>query len=166
MNYIVAFTGHRPASLNGYEAKDNKELLWALHERIEKLILENKANVFISGMALGIDTWAALSVLKLKEKYPYIKLICAIPCKDHSSKWVASSKKLWKEITSKADKVVYVSEEPFTKWCMQARNVWMCDNCNMVLSVWDGTEGGTANCVAYATKIGKFTINIDPTKYK
>ena len=31
-------------------------------------------------------------------------------------------------------------------------NEWMIDNSAVVISVWDGTSGGTANCVKYAKK--------------
>jgi uncharacterized phage-like protein YoqJ len=36
---------------------------------------------------------------------------------------------------------------------MQVRNEWMVDHCNDLLAVWDGSDGGTGNCVRYAQRI-------------
>jgi uncharacterized phage-like protein YoqJ len=33
---------------------------------------------------------------------------------------------------------------------LQKRNEWMVDHCDLLIAVWDGSEGGTANCVRYA----------------
>jgi uncharacterized phage-like protein YoqJ len=45
---------------------------------------------------------------------------------------------------------------------MQDRNIWMVDHCDALIAVWDGTSGGTANCVRYAQKVGKPIVFIDP----
>ena len=52
---------------------------------------------FISGMALGFDMICAEIVLELKMKYPYIKLICAIPCKNQDKLWNDDCKKRYKK---------------------------------------------------------------------
>ena len=36
----------------------------------------------------------------------------------------------------------------------------MVDNCTHVLAMWDGSEGGTANCVKYAQAVNKPIINL------
>lgn len=160
----LAFTGHRPHRLNGYNAKDNYDLLIVLSELIEKHIVVNKVDTFISGMALGIDMWSARIVLKMKEKYPHIKLVCAIPCKDQFKIWKDEQVVWeWHQIVERADEVVYVSDEEYTPWCLQKRNEWMVDHAKFIISVWDGTKGGTFNCIRYAKKkIGKYIVNIDP----
>ena len=83
MNKTCCFTGHRPKSLPfGYDegAEGCKRLKALLTESIEKQITENGVTHFISGMAMGVDIYAAEAVLELKEKYPHITLECAIPC--------------------------------------------------------------------------------------
>jgi len=45
---------------------------------------------------------------------------------------------------------------------MNERNIWMVDNCDFLISVWDGTSGGTKNCVDYAISKKKDIIRIDP----
>lgn len=149
---VTCFTGHRPNRLNGYDPQDNLELLNKLKEVVIEHI-ENGVTTFISGMALGIDMWAARIVLKLKETtQPHIKLIAAVPCEKQYSKWHQKNIDEWHNIISKADEVVYVSNESYTSWCMQKRNEWMVDNSDYVIAVWNGENGGTGNCVKYAKK--------------
>lgn len=45
---------------------------------------------------------------------------------------------------------------------MQKRNEYMVDNSDIVIAVWDGTKGGTYNCVKYAQKLEKKIIQINP----
>lgn len=146
----VCFTGHRPGKLNGYDPKDNKKLLLLLRDIIVNYIEVGNVSTFISGMALGIDIWCAKIVLKLKETYPHIKLICAIPCVDQGNSWPEESQKDWQHIVDRADEVEYVSTSSYTDGCMNERNKWMVDRSNYVLAVWDGTPGGTSHCVGYA----------------
>lgn len=163
----ICFTGHRPNRLGGYDPSNEKNLkiLWKLRDTIERYIVEEEVITFITGMALGIDQWAAKIVLKLKEKYPHIQLIAAVPCKNHSNKWNEESKKEWQRIIDSCNLVYYVSDEEYTSWCMQKRNEWMVDNSDLVIAVWDGTRGGTGNCVKYAEKVGKEIYRIDPKDY-
>lgn len=159
----VAFTGSRPNKLNGYKAIDNKELLWKIAERVEKFIVEENVTTFINGLALGIDTWTARIVLKLKEKYPHIKLISASPCLNHNSKWNKESQEIWQEVVDKSDEFIIVTEEEYKPYLMQVRNMWMVDRADIILAVFDGTPGGTMNCVKYAEKQNK-RIEIIDTK--
>ncbi|WP_442636539.1 SLOG family protein [Rossellomorea marisflavi] len=164
MTKSCCFTGHRPNKLHGYNpvTEGNSKMLWKLRELIIDQIENNHVDTFITGMALGIDMWAGRIVLKLKEKYPSIKLIAAVPCLNHSGKWNQASKNEWQHIIDKCDKVHYVSNEAYTAWCMQKRNEWMVDNADYVIAVWDGTKGGTGNCVNYARKKNKSITSLHP----
>lgn len=149
---VAHYTGHRPSKLNGYKAEENKDLIWRIHDATVDFIETKGVDTFITGMALGVDMWSARVVLKLKEKYPNLKLICAIPCKNHSSKWNKVDQDMYNEILDKADQVVNVSEEEYAPYLMQKRNEWMTNRSQYVIGVWDGTSGGTANCIKYAEK--------------
>lgn len=160
---VACFTGHRPSKLKGYDPKDNKELLWEIYKVVEDHIINKGVTTFISGMALGIDMWSARMVLRAKRMgYPELKLICAIPCKNHSSKWNAQSQKEWQRIVEQADEVFYVSEEEYSPRLMQRRNIWMVDESDYVIAVWDGSNGGTGNCVKYAKEESKQITLIQP----
>ena len=159
---VAHFTGHRPSKLNGYKPEDNKELLWRLHDCIVDHIQKNNVDTFITGMALGIDMWAAKIVVKLKQQYPFLKLICAIPCKGQDKMWNEVDKSVYQGILDVADQVIYVSEEEYQPYLMQKRNEWMTDKSQYVIAVWDGSSGGTGNCVKYAQKQDKNIYIIRP----
>lgn len=159
----ACFTGHRPNKLGGYNPGDNKELLWRLHDSVVEHIEKYGVTTWISGMALGIDQWGAKIVLKLRETtHPHLKLIAAVPCKNHEKAWNEQSQKEWQDIIDKADQVVYTSEDDYAPYLMQKRNEWMTNHSQYVLAVWDGTEGGTGNCVKYAQKQDKNIYIIRP----
>lgn len=153
-------TGHRPNKMFGYNIY-NKQWI-DLKEKFKKLLVEYECSEAITGMALGVDTVFALAVLELKNEGYNIKLHCAIPCKNHSSKWIKESVDLYNDILHKADIVKLVSDEEYKPWLMQKRNEYMVDLADKVIAVWDGSSGGTANCVKYADKCGKDIIRIIP----
>lgn len=160
----LAFTGHRPEKLFGYDYRieGNRKMLMELKSTIEMYITRRGVNTFISGMALGTDIWSAQTVLALKKKYPNIKLVCAIPCANHPSKWKPKDVEVWHKVVEQADYVHMVSEEEYTAWCMDVRNRWMVDNANYVIGVWDGTKGGTYNCLKYAVKRDRTIMHLNP----
>jgi len=118
---------------------------------------------FISGGALGIDTYFADSVLIQRAFVPWIDLVIAKPFPSQSSKWPAKSQKKFNEICDAADLVVNVSQDPYSPAKMQTRNKWMVDHSGLVLAVWNGKEhGGTWNCIQYARSQGKRIYHLNP----
>ena len=73
------FTGHRPHKLHQPKAV----VIAALEDKIREAV-NNGFVTFISGMAWGVDIWAAEIVLRLKrEGYP-LHLIVAVPYEGYS----------------------------------------------------------------------------------
>lgn len=153
----VGVTGHRPNKLNW--SYDYNHPCWRkLKQTFKRKLIELNCTDAWSGMALGVDTVFALAVLELKNEGYDIKLHCAIPCQGHSSKWFGESISIYNDILSKADEVIIVTDAPYKSYMMQKRNEYIVDRIEELLAVWDGTSGGTANCVKYAQKVG---IEID-----
>ena len=156
---IISCTGHRPDKLpdkqTGYKLP-NPTYKYVC-QQIEKHLLELNPEKAISGFALGADQYFAHVCIKLG-----IPLIAAIPFKGQESKWPEKSQKLYKSLLSKASEVVIVSEGTYSAEKMQIRNRWMIDNSQLVLAIFDGTTGGTFNCVSYAKEVGRQIITIDP----
>ncbi len=69
---------------------------------------------------------------------------------------------MYNDILSRADIAKLVSDEEYKPWLMQKRNEYMVDLADKVIAVWDGSKGGTGNCVRYAKKCGKEIIRIMP----
>ena len=156
------FTGHRPQNL-GFARGSAAET--ALKNRISgeilRLITEQNVCHFISGMALGVDTYAAQTVLRLKEIYPGLTLECAVPCKGQEKKWPRADRAVYADILARADRVT-VLQETYTPFCMKLRDAYMVDRADIVLAVWNGRRGGTAYTVSCARKRGRTIIVIPP----
>lgn len=140
------FTGHRPEKLKADEETIRKDLKTAIENAIE-----NGYTTFITGMAPGVDTWAAQEVIEQKEKNESIKLVCAVPFEGVESKRTDQEKTDFKAIISNADEVEYICPH-YTRWCFQARDRWMVDRASLVIAVYNGTAGGTKITVDYAEK--------------
>lgn len=152
---IIAFTAHRPTKLGGYRLP-NKTYIYVC-QQIEKILKELKPEKIISGMALGGDQYVANIAIKLG-----IPFIAAIPFIGQEKVWTESSKRTYKALLNKASEQVIVSEGEYSAHKLQIRNEWMCDHADKLIAIFDGTPGGTANCVNYAKSIGKDIIVIDP----
>lgn len=159
-----AFTGHRPKKFPwGYDEADARcvTLKQTLAKQIAKLVYAGYTD-FLSGMAEGTDTWAALAVLALKKEHPALRLHCALPCEGQADKWSASARELYSYILEQANSVVYVSRE-YSKDCMLKRNRYLVDHTACLLAVYNGEQrGGTAMTVRYARKMGREVIILNP----
>lgn len=160
------FTGHRPQSL-GFPPGSQEEtaLKNRLSGEILRLIEDRGVRHFISGMALGVDTFAARTVLKLREIYPDITLECAIPCRNQAKRWPAGDRKIYLSILQAADRVT-VLQETYTPFCMQLRDAYMVEQADIVLAVWNGGKGGTAYTVSCARKQHRDLIILPPTEQR
>lgn len=148
------FTGHRPEKLHMTE-EEVKDLL-----RIEiKNALLSGLYVFITGMARGIDMWAAEIVLEEREKNPQIKLVCASPYMGFETRWRESEQRRYNSILSEADLVEYICDH-YDIGAFQLRNKWMVDRSVRVIAAYNGAPGGTKNTINYAKKQGVEIINI------
>ena len=76
------FTGHRPEKLRRPVA----ELQSELEKEIRQAIADGYT-VFISGMARGVDIWAAEVVIRLREDGLPLRLICASPYEGFEARW-------------------------------------------------------------------------------
>lgn len=159
-----AFTGHRPRKFPwGYNEQDSRcvALKDVLTMQIKRLI-EIGYMDFLSGMAEGADTWAALAILALRKEEPALKLHCVLPCEGQADKWTASARTLYSSILDQADSITYVGRE-YSRDCMLKRNRYLVDHASCLLAIYNGEQrGGTAMTVRYARKLGREIIVLDP----
>ena len=147
------FTGHRDLS-----TKDCERIEQKLERTLIRLI-ESGVIYYASGGALGFDTLASLAVLKLKQQYPHIKLILVLPCRSQTRGWKADDIRIYEEIKSAADKVVYTSEE-YTPGCMHKRNRHLVDHSGTCVAFLKNPSGGTKYTVDYARRSRLTVINL------
>ncbi len=159
-----AFTGHRPQNLPWQfnEADTNcLKLKQILNQQISQLA-ENGFTDFLSGMALGSDTWAAEAVLNLRKKNPALKLHCILPCKTQAEKWPVSEQERYQKILAQADSIFFTSRN-YHPNCMLERNRFMVEKARLLLAVYNGQpHSGTAAAVRHAQKLGCDIIIINP----
>lgn len=107
-----AFTGHRlqhlPFGMNEDDARyaDLKE---TLKEQIINLIETENVTHFITGMALGVDLYAAEIALDLKARYPNITLESAILCETQVVKWSMAQQERYYDIAAQCDEEAMMS---------------------------------------------------------
>ena len=148
------FTGHRTEKLHEPE----NVIINALHKEILSAINAGFVT-FISGMARGVDIWAAELVISLKaEGYP-LHLICACPYEGVEKKWKAEWQNRYKAIIAEADLVLYICPA-YSHACFQIRNEWMGDHSARVIAAYNGKSGGTRNTIVYAERHGIEVSNI------
>lgn len=170
----ACFTGHRPSKLPGgydYMSKENIKLKY----KIENIILELIAGGtkrFLCGGAIGVDQMACEILLDLRDNGCDIYIELAIPFKEQYIKWQTENKQIHQNHIDRVDKVTYVDciqEYQCTNNIgkydvrkLNLRNRYMVDNSDIIIAIWNGESGGTADCVKYATRKNKKIITILP----
>ena len=140
----ACFTGHRPEKLT----RNEKVIKIDLEKEIRQAVADG-LNVFITGMARGVDIWAAQIVLQLRGEGYGIRLICACPYDGFETGWSQEWQRQYKEILSEADFVKYICEG-YSRSCFQIRNEWMVNHSARVIAVFNGEKSGTKNTIDYA----------------
>lgn len=138
------FTGHRHEKLS---LPENVVIAWL--EKETRQAIADGFTTFISGMARGVDIWAAEIVLKLRDSSAPIHLICACPYPGFDRSWSQEWRDRYQRILRDADLVRNISSE-YSRSCFQRRNEWMVVHSARVIAVFDGTIGGTRNTIEYA----------------
>jgi len=156
----VAFTGHRPDKLGGYGRVN------PMRDNIVRAILAKLRGLrpthAISGMSLGVDQWAASACF-----YLGIPFTAAVPFAGQESLWDVSSQIIYHGILSKAAEVEIINTSQVdVSVALQRRNEWMVDNSDLLIAVWNGSPGGTANTVKYAKLMDKPVFYIDPRQFE
>ena len=147
------FTGHRPEKLDHSESVVKE----ALENEILKAISDG-LNVFITGMARGLDIWAAEIVLRLRSEGQPIRLICASPYNGFEKNWNSDWQDRYNAILRDADLVRYITPG-YSRACFQERNEWMVNHSARVIAAYNGRAGGTRNTIDYANKV-RVTVSI------
>ena len=158
MNRTVCFTGHRTI------AEDKETLSARLYALLERFVTEQKITDFYTGGAVGWDALAALTVLKLRESYPEVKLHLVLPCpfEEQSAKWNEAQKEEHKHIASLADTKEFTSEH-LVKNAMKIRNARLVELASdYCICYWNPKHyrSGTGQTVRMAQKKGIEVINL------
>lgn len=144
---ILAGTGHRPDKLpnklTGYKIPNpTYDLIIA---QTEELLLQLKPEKVISGMALGFDQYLVDVCIKLN-----IPFIAAVPFVGQERIWPKASQDRYNKLIKLAIEIKIVCDGEYHPDKLQTRNEWMVDNSDEIIACWNGSGGGTKNCIDYA----------------
>lgn len=110
----------------------------------------------ISGMAQGVDTWAAEVCVEMG-----IPFVAALPCDGWGDQWPLLAQDRYRGLLNKAKEIHVVSAGPYKPWKTQRRNEWVVDHCTLLMSVFDGSQtGGTYNCLTYAAEVRREVLSL------
>ena len=140
---IFAGTGHRPNKLAGCDP----------YRDAYRYLINNRPDKIITGMAWGFDLAWGAAALELN-----IPIIAAVPFSDQPNKFDAGSQRIYDRILRRAQ-VTVISDE-YYPGVFQHRNIWMVDRCSHLIGYWNGTNGGTNNCIKYAKRKNVPIINL------
>lgn len=146
---VCCFTGHRPEKCRLTE----QEIRILLKEQILKAVSKGYTD-FISGMAPGVDVWAAAEVLALRNEGHPVRLICALPYPGFPNKGTETERQWCERMICEADAKEVICPR-YLPGCFLARDRWMVDNSSLVIAVFNGSGGGTAFTVNYAKERGR-----------
>jgi uncharacterized phage-like protein YoqJ len=157
---VVAFTGHRPPKGGLTYSHDSEGDHLAVQAVRAWLRSHDDFEHAIVGGALGFDTLAARACWF--EKVPFV---VAAPFEGQAFKWPQQARDRYHRMLEMADRIVFVSEGDYSAEKMQIRNEWMINRCDHLVAWWDGSPGGTANCIKYALRsdFGAKTDHVDYT---
>lgn len=149
---VLAVTGHRPDKVGGHGITARRALGAFAAERLLHLAPDE----VITGMALGWDQAVAAACVLLD-----IPFTAAVPFRGQENLWPTEARKRYHLLLGRAKGIAYVCDEfvPRVK-AMQIRNEWMVDRADRVAALWDGSFGGTHNCIVYAKKVGVPVVNL------
>lgn len=148
------FTGHRMLS------REERIALGPLLEEEILRLLDRGVETFLAGGALGFDTLAAQSVMKLRGARPTLRLVLALPCLDQDRLWKPGEIALYRVMMKQADEVIYTGDL-YSPEAMRVRNRYMVDKSSTCLCyLRDTKRGGTAYTVGYARREGKEVLNL------
>lgn len=152
---ILSVTGHRPQKLGGFKAKSfHSKIIKAM----EKEILTLSPNLLLSGMALGVDQWAA--EICIKHNIPFK---ACLPFRGQESAWPLSSVHHYNWLLKRAAQVVEVDRMigykighipvgVYDRRKLTRRNHYLVDNSDAVLGVFvAGNQSGAYTTWCYAT---------------
>ncbi len=152
---ICAFTGHRPQKLpwGGREEDPRCQALKFLIEGAVDQAAARGCRTFLCGMARGCDTYFAEAVVKRRETEPSLRLEAVLPCPEQTDRWPAADRRRFEALLVQCD-CITVLEDVYSDGCMLRRNRAMVDRADLLITVYDGSGGGTGSTIQYARSRG------------
>ncbi len=148
---VCCFTGHRTL-------EDPQALHRTLDDVLEQCVAQGYRE-FRCGGAIGFDTVAAQAVVRIRERYPTVRLVLILPCGDQDKYWSPQEKAVYQQLLTAADEVKVLSEH-YYRGCMFARNRALVNGSQLCICYLTKPSGGTKMTVDYAKKQQLTILNL------
>ncbi len=159
--FRVAVTGHRKFS----NIKKHDEWETSFYDAVSRFVLTARGSgiskgrlVFLSGCALGVDIWFANFARNNGIAYelylPFKRTIQVV-----KGRFTPLQIDNLNQLILDADKVVVVNRK-FYPYGYQVRNQALVDNSNLLLTYYQRARSGSGNCVRYAKKVNRWTVDL------
>jgi uncharacterized phage-like protein YoqJ len=146
----VAVTGHQPHLLGGF----GEEAALRLRAFARRWLQRTRPTEVICGMAPGWDL--AMAEAALEEAVP---LVAALAWPGQGKNWPEDAYKHLQTLLGRAAQVHTVFPKR-TQEMWTVRDQWVLERADLVVALWSGAEGGTAQAVAHARGLGKPVENL------
>lgn len=152
---ICAFTGHRPEKLPWGRNETAPHCIALKQKLLQTLrrLADEGFDTFLCGMARGCDFYFFDAVCQLRQERANIRIVAVIPCPSQAHAWPSSDRTRYEAALSVCDEQQLLSNF-YYKGCMLMRNQHMVNRCDLLLTIWDGSPGGTGSTVRYAKQHG------------
>jgi uncharacterized phage-like protein YoqJ len=147
---ILGVTGHRPNKLGGYEPLTQEQIRVFAQTRLLKL----KPDFVLTGMALGWDQGIAQACVDFR-----VPFRAYIPFEGQESKWPYTARKLYHKLLAQAAEQKICCDGEYAAWKMIRRDQLLVQDCEHLLSLYNGTSGGTQRTWMYAVECGRDRTN-------
>ena len=128
--------------------------LKTLLRRTVREVYDRGFHTFLCGMARGCDQYFAEAVLAARADGAQDAQLCAlVPCPSQPDGWDEASVARYWALLAACDQLE-VLEDHYSPGCMLRRNREMLRRAQLLISVYDGTPGGTAATVRLAEELG------------
>ena len=153
---VLAFAGHRPEKLPWGSDESDPRCIALKRQIIEavRTAAGEGYDIFLCGMARGCDFYFAEAVISLG-----LRLEAWLPCPSQADRWSEGDRSRQTALLMDCA-AVYMTEHAYSQGCMLRRNRKMVDAADGLLTVYDGSPGGTGAAIDYARKRGKRVIGL------
>lgn len=176
----LCFTGHRPKYFRDWDWNNPwtnpaaQRMIQFGTRDLTKIMDQYPVRWVWSGGALGWDQIAFWIVYKMKLADPNLRLgnHIAVPYKEQAKGWRAGELvDRYNQMLKLADKVIYTDYQDgyadgpvlvHTNKKLDLRNRYMVDKSDIVYAMWNGSNGGTKNCIDYAVRNKKIIYVTNP----
>ena len=157
----LSFTGHRPEKIDGY-ATNPREVELRVREALAeatKMFYRHGYRRFMTGMADGVDLWAADEILRAVEsgEMAEAEIVAVVPFKGHHR--TTHAPELYERVLAEASEVVYICEE-YHHNSYTLRNDFLVVNASALVAYCEGTPGGTKYTMRRARREGLTVFDI------